>query len=152
MVLTLAPIWCWCWSINFGALGARTFGVGTFGANTHTFEDGVFGVGTFGANPYTFEEGVWCNWIRCTKCNFQMVQQVNGAFHFLLYKSLVLTLTFFKMVLKHSVETHTFEEGVFGVVRFDAKEECVWCNWIRCTKCNFQMVQQVNGAFYFFVV
>ena len=41
-----------------------------------------------------------------------MVQQVNGAFHFLLYKSLVLTLTFFKMVLKHSVETHTFEEGV----------------------------------------
>ena len=49
-----------------------------------------------------------------------MVQQVNGAFHFLLYKSLVLTLTFFKMVLKHSVETHTFEEGVFGVGTFGA--------------------------------
>ena len=110
MVLTLAPIWCWCWSINFGALGARTFGanpytfegvfgVGTFGAYPNTFEEGVFGVGTFGANPNTFEEGVfgvvrfdanphtfeecvWCNWIRCTKCNFQMVQQVNGAFYF----------------------------------------------------------------------
>ena len=85
-----------------------------------------------------------------------MVQQVNGAFHFLLYKSLVLTLTFFKMVLKHSVETHTFEEGVFGVGTFGAYphtfEEGVWClpSHLR-RRCLVQLdkmheVQLPNGA------